>query len=265
MIGFLLDRARISRRKLSDQVVDRIKHWLMAKNIKPGDRLPQEKELQDLLGVSRGTIREALKALEVQGLVRVATGRSGGAVVAEVGYETAAGLLGNYFYFQRLQATEIYDLRQLIEPEMAVSAVGRLTDADLKRLERLIESCANVQDTPESRRQQRLEELEFHNVLAARSPNPLYSFTCRFINKVLADQVVFKRMYLERQLKIDRENHAAHSELLDAYRARDRDRVHRAMSRHMRECSCHIAELEAVVEKRFFSDTPAPPLQEFIE
>lgn len=260
-----MDRVRLSRRKLSDQVVDRIKHWLMAKNIKPGDRLPQEKELQDLLGVSRGTIREALKALEVQGLISVATGRSGGAVVAEVSYETAAGLLGNYFYFQRLQAAEIYDLRQLIEPEMAASVVDRLTEADFKRLERLIESCANVQDTPESRRQQRLEELEFHNVLAARSSSPLYSFTCRFINKVLADQVVFKRMYLERQLKIDRENHAAHSELLEAYQARDRDRVHRAMSRHMRECACHIADLEAVVETRFFSDAPAPLLQEIIE
>lgn len=263
-----MDTTRLSRRKLSDQVVDRIKLWLMSKNIKPGDRLPQEKELMDLLGVSRGTIREALKALEVQGLVSVATGRSGGAVVAEVSYQTAAGLLGNYFYFQRLQAAEIYDLRQLIEPEMAVTVVDRLTEADLLRLEKLIESCANVDDTPESRRRQRLEELEFHNVLAARSPNPLYSFTCRFINKVLADQVVFKRMYVERQLKIDQENHVAHSELLEAYRARDPDRVHRAMSRHMRECSCHIAELEAIVETRFFSDSPLadlPPMPEIIE
>jgi DNA-binding FadR family transcriptional regulator len=255
-----LDTTRLSRRKLSDQVVDRIKHWLMAKNIKPGDRLPQEKELMDLFGVSRGTIREALKALEVQGLVSVATGRSGGAVVAEVSYQTAAGLLGNYFYFQKLQAAEIYDLRQLIEPEMAVSVVDRLTESDLKRLEKLIESCANVDDTPESRRRQRLEELEFHNVLAARSPNPLYSFTCRFINKVLADQVVFKRMYQERQLKIDRENHEAHSELLAAYRARDSVHVRRTMVRHMSECSCHVAELEAVVETRFFSDSPLPHL-----
>jgi DNA-binding FadR family transcriptional regulator len=240
----------------------------MSKNIKPGDRLPQEKELMDLLGVSRGTIREALKALEVQGLIRVATGRSGGAVVAEVSYQTAAGLLGNYFYFQKLQAVEIYDLRRLIEPEMAVSVVDWLTESDLKRLEMLIESCANVQDTPESRRRQRLEELEFHNVLAARSPNPLYSFTCRFINKVLADQVVFKRMYLERQLKIDRENHAAHSELLEAYRTRDPDRVRRTMTRHMGECSCHVAELEAIVETRFFSESPLPelsPMPEIVE
>jgi DNA-binding FadR family transcriptional regulator len=235
----------------------------MAENMQPGDRLPQEKELMELLGVSRGTTREALKALEVQGIIRVSTGRSGGAVVAEVGYETAAGLLGNYFYFKKLQAAEIYQLRQLLEPEMAASAVGRLTDVDFGRLEQLIESCARVDDSPESRRKQRLEELEFHNVIARRSPNPLYSFTCQFVNKMLADQVVFKRMYLKRQQKIDRENYTAHIELLVAYRAHDRNRVRRAMTRHMRECACHIVELEAIVEKRFFSDAPVPRLQDF--
>ena len=256
-----MDVAPLSRRKLSDQVVDRIKHWLMAKNIKPGDRLPQEKELVEIFGVARSTMREALKALEVQGLISIVAGRSGGAVIAEVGYETAAGLLGNYFYFQNLQAGQIYDLRQLVEPEMAVSVVDLLTEDDFDRLQHLIEACAQVEDTPEFRRQQRLDELEFHNVLAVRSPNSLYSFTCRFINKVLADQVVFKRMYQQRQLKIDRENHTAHSELLEAYRARDKDRVHKAMTRHMRECACHIVELDAIVQTRFFSDSPNPVRQ----
>lgn len=252
-----MDVPPLSRRKLSDQVVDRVKFWLMSKDIKPGDRLPQEKELIEIFGVSRGTMREALKALEVQGLITIAPGRSGGAVVAEVRYDTAAGLLSNYFYFQRLKADEIYDMRQMIEPDMAASVVDRLTEADFRRLEQLIEACRNVRDTPEARRKQRLDELEFHNVLAARSPNPLYSFTCRFINKVLSDQVVFKRMYQERQLRIDRENQEAHRELLEAYRARDRERVHKAMTRHMRECACHIVELEAVVETRFFSDSPS--------
>ena len=239
----------LSRVKLSDQVVDRIKFWLMSRNMQPGDRLPSEKELIGILGVSRGTMREALKALEVQGLINIAPGRSGGAVVAEVRYETAAGLLSNYFYFQRLSAAEIYDMRQRIEPEMAVSVVDQLDETDFARLKELIVACHGVADTPEARRQQRLDELEFHNVLAMRSPN-------RFFNKVLADQVVFKRMYEGRQTRIDNENHAAHSELLAAYLARDPDRVRTAMTRHMRECACHISELEAEVQSSFFSDPP---------
>ena len=166
---------RLARQKLSDQIVDRVKWWLMSESMRPGDRLPQEKDLVELFGVSRGTIREALKALEVQGIIRVSAGRAGGAVVVEVPYETAANLLSNYFYFEDLAADEIYAMRRQIEPEMAVTAVEHLTEDDLARMQELIDACDNVEDTPEARRMQRLNELEFHNVIARRSPNSLYS------------------------------------------------------------------------------------------
>lgn len=243
----------LARQKLSDQIVDRVKWWLMAESMRPGDRLPQEKDLVELFGVSRGTMREALKALEVQGLIQVSAGRSGGAVVARVPYETAANLLGNYFYFKDLKAEEIYAMRRQIEPEMAVSAVGHLTQDDLVTMQGLIDACDTAEDTPDARRMQRLNELEFHNVIARRSPNSLYSFNCRFINLILAQQVTVKKMYLVQQQTIDRENRDAHVALLAAYRAGDAARVREAMTRHMGECSCHIADLEAVVEKRFFN------------
>lgn len=243
---------RLARRKLSDQIVDQVKSWLMAKSMQPGDRLPQEKELLDLFGVSRGTIREALKALEVQGIIRVSAGRTGGAVVAEVPYESAASLLTNYFYFKNLQADEIYAMRRLLEPEMAATAVAHLREEDFNRLEDLIEACDDVEDTPEARRSQRLLELEFHNVIARRSPNALYSFNCQFINMILAQQVTTKRVYLVRQEEIDRENRDAHVALLSAFRALDAERVREVMVKHMSQCSCHLADLEAVLKKRFF-------------
>ena len=100
----------LTRRKLSDLVVDQIKQWLMSAVIRPGDRLPQERDLMVRFDVGKGTVREALKALEVQGLVRMSTGPSGGASVSEVRYETAAGLLGNYFFFQDLSTEAIYEI-----------------------------------------------------------------------------------------------------------------------------------------------------------
>jgi len=244
----------LTRRKLSDLVAGQIKEWLMSAGIGPGDRLPQERDLMSRFDVGKGTIREALKALEVQGLVRMSTGPSGGAAVSEVRYETAAGLLGNYFYFQELSTEAIYEARRLLEPVTAALAVGHLTEEDFRRLEQLIESCAREPEEIDERRRQRLEELEFHNVLARRCPNPLLSFQCRFINKLLSDVVVFRKMYVPKQRRIAQENHVAHVELLEAYRRDDRERVHEAMTRHMEECSCHVAELEAVVRARFLSD-----------
>lgn len=255
--------AHLSRRKLSDQVVDRVKSWLMAKSMQPGDRLPQEKELLDLLGVSRSTLREALKSLEVQGIIRVSAGRSGGPSVCEVPYETAANLLTNYFYFKKLQADEIYAMRRLLEPEMAATAVAHMRDEDLDRLEELIEACRNPEDSPEGRRSQRLLELEFHNVIARRSPNALLSFNCQFINMILAQQVTIKKVYLIRQDKIDRENDDAHVELLAAFRAGDAAHVREAMVRHMGECSCHLNDLEAVVHQRFGDAVADGPIPDF--
>ena len=66
-------KRRIKQLKRSDLVAEEIKRLITEKNLSPGDRLPRESELQIQFDVSKGTIREALKSLEVQGLVKVST------------------------------------------------------------------------------------------------------------------------------------------------------------------------------------------------
>ena len=68
--------------KRGDLMVDEIKRWIADQRLAPGAKLPKENELQNLFGVSKGTAREALKSLEVQGLVTVSTGPSGGATIS---------------------------------------------------------------------------------------------------------------------------------------------------------------------------------------
>jgi len=65
-------------------MVEDIKRWIAERRLGPGDKLPKEDELQALFGVSKGTAREALKSLEVQGLVTLKTGPAGGATIGEV-------------------------------------------------------------------------------------------------------------------------------------------------------------------------------------
>jgi len=72
--------------KRSDQIVEAVKRWVVVKDIQPGDRLPNEKALMELFECSKGTVREALKSLEVQGLIRLKTGPGGGAILAQVPY-----------------------------------------------------------------------------------------------------------------------------------------------------------------------------------
>jgi DNA-binding transcriptional MocR family regulator len=116
------------------EISERLKDWIVEHDLKPGDRLPQERDLMDMFKASKSTVREALGALQTQGLVRTRTGPRGGAYIAELDGRRAMELLGNYFFFSQPTISDIYALRKLLEPEMAASLVGRLEDADFERL-----------------------------------------------------------------------------------------------------------------------------------
>ena len=117
--------------KRGDMVVEEIKRWIGARRLVPGDKLPKETALQELFGISKGTAREALKSLEVQGLVTVSTGPAGGATISEVPLERTFQLVQNYLFFRDLNVAQIYSIRRMLEPELAAGAVAHLTDPDL--------------------------------------------------------------------------------------------------------------------------------------
>jgi GntR family transcriptional regulator, transcriptional repressor for pyruvate dehydrogenase complex len=87
------------------QVAEAIKSWVMENGWGPGVRLPSESELIGRFGMAKGTIREAIRILEAQGLVKSRTGPGGGVFVHQVSEERATALLGNYFYFEHLPST----------------------------------------------------------------------------------------------------------------------------------------------------------------
>ncbi|GAB2793770.1 FadR/GntR family transcriptional regulator [Halomonas shantousis] len=232
------------RLKRSDQIVDAVKRWIVLRDLQPGDRLPNEKALMELFDCAKGTVREALKSLEVQGLVKVRTGPNGGAVLAQVPYPLASQLLRNYLHFQHPTGPDVYRLRKLVEPELAAMAVTHLSEEDLNELERLTERCAHAASSFEERLSQRIAELDFHNVLAQRCPDPLLSFIGRFLNDMIRDLVIFKKTRLPEQLEFSQANLHDHRALIQALRARDTVRVRQLMAEHMATAEHFNIELE---------------------
>jgi len=171
--------------KRGDLMVEEIKRWIAARRLAPGDKLPKEDELQELFGVSKGTAREALKSLEVQGLVTVSTGPSGGATIGEVPLDRAFQLLQNYLFFRKLDVAQIYAVRRLLEPELAAGAVPHLKEEHFAALDRSIETCAPHAMSAQQALAQRQEDLHFHDVLAAANPNMLLRFFCQVITHLL--------------------------------------------------------------------------------
>lgn len=183
------------RMKRSDIVAASIKRMIADHNLEPGDRLPPEKELIELFHSSRGTIRESLKSLEVQGMIEISAGRNGGAKVCTIPHHRAVQLLGNFLHFQNLSTQQVYSIRIELEPMMAESTVGLISGDDFRAMEAQIEISRRLMDD-ESEAQRvkcRIAELEFHEILARSCPNPFLAFICRFINSVLVNFVSTKK------------------------------------------------------------------------
>ncbi|MET3498224.1 FadR/GntR family transcriptional regulator [Variovorax boronicumulans] len=233
------------RQKLSDLIVEDVKRWIVAERKQPGDRLPNEKELGELFGVSKSTVREGLKALEVRGLIKTRTGPAGGAYLQQVSLDHASEPLRNFLHFKQLDGHHIYQLRKILEPELAASVIGRLDAVHLGLLEQTIHFCEKEPHNEDELRAQRVAELEFHNLLADRCPNPLLAFMCRFLNDLLRDLMVYKNAWEHRHF--GEANVNFHSALLQAFRDGNAEVARRLMAEHMLDAETHMHEMEAHV------------------
>lgn len=241
--------------KRGDLMVEEIKRWIAEQKLAPGDKLPKETELQTLFGVSKGTAREALKSLEVQGLVTVSTGPSGGATIGAVPLERAFQLVQNYLFFREVDVAQIYAVRRVLEPELAAGAVPHLTEQDFAALERSIETCAPAPASKAQALHQRQEDLHFHDILAAANPNALLRFMCEVINHLLRHMVKMADQPTHPAYqRLGDTNVAAHRRLLAAARRGDADRVRRLMVEHIDEAGRIVAELSGVVRQRFVTE-----------
>uniref|UniRef100_UPI003340FE2C FadR/GntR family transcriptional regulator n=1 Tax=Castellaniella defragrans TaxID=75697 RepID=UPI003340FE2C len=242
--------------KRSDLIAEEIKRLMTAKNLLPGDRLPREIELQEMFNVSKSTVREALKSLEVQGLIRVSTGPSGGGMAVEVPLDRAFQLMQNYLFFKEVSIDDIYQARMLIEPELAASAVPHLTEAQFDALERNIQECDPIRDPNADQFSQRQEDMTFHDILAAASPNPFLRFVCEMINQMLRQLTVYdNKMQMHEQQHFGANNVEFHRRLLAAARERDVDTVRTLMREHMQDAQVSVRRLHGRLHGRLILDS----------
>lgn len=238
-------------RKRPDKVADQIKRWIMRDQIQPGEKLPQERELIELFGVSKGTIREALKSLEVQGLVRIRTGPGGGATVVDVSFETATELLGNYFYSKDVSLRHLYELHKLLSPDLAFRVCGQLTESDFRALDRSISARESPPRSPQESRRHGMAAIDFHDVLADACPNPVLGFQCRWINTMLKTLPVARRIHERPGCDMITHGVVYHQELVRAFRNGNAAMARALMANHIDEAEQFMLELEMIQERRF--------------
>ncbi|WP_281249221.1 FadR/GntR family transcriptional regulator [Vannielia litorea] len=234
-------------------MAEAIKSWVVEHGMKAGDRLPAEAELIARFGMAKGTIREAMRILEAQGLVKTRTGPGGGVFVHEVSRERARALLGNYFYFKDLTIGDIYQLRQVLEPELVATLAGKLSPAVLSGLQAVIDSYSEPSKSIEEEREQHLASLQFHAMLAEQSPNPLLSFCIDFMVALLSDLTVYRELYAPPNIELWKKGRDFQLRLLGALRQGRAEEAREIMAEHMATARALMEGQEAVMLQRFMA------------
>jgi len=161
----------VQRSNLSSQVFDQLRDDILNKTFEPGQRLPSERELCEMLEVNRSSVREALKRLEQARLIDIRHGN--GSVVLDFklhgGFELLPQLLTSQGQINRVAMRSILEFRSLISPEIARLAARRIEAPELAELDRLVDL---IEACPEgSPDELQLHDFEFHQILARASEN----------------------------------------------------------------------------------------------
>src|SRR5262245_40730141 len=126
----------IRKTRIHEEVFSQIHELIKAGRFKAGDQLPSERELAETFKVSRTSVREALRALESQGLIVSRTGM--GNFVADMPVESLVGPLARLLIDEKKALADIFEMRKLIEPQIAALAAERATKSDIAQLNKIL-------------------------------------------------------------------------------------------------------------------------------
>ena len=222
--------------KSCNVLADRLHQQIVDGTYLPGAPLPTERELVSATGLSRGSVREALRILEARGLARTRPGRYGGTVAAKPSDE----LLGSHIHsFAKVHGVPLHALveaRQALEPTIAALAAKNRTAADLAELQAISArlDAAAVADVPRF-----LEEnANWHSALAVASHNDLLRAFTASISALMLDVSRIENFASNdvRQLVTN-----AHRRILQAIEAQDADAARRRSERDIEAYASHLA------------------------
>ena len=229
----------VPRDKISLHIIRQIRQSILSGKLLPGHRLPPEKDLMAEFGVSKQTIREALRALEVLGFLEIRKGANGGAVVVEVSEETARESIANFLHFKDVSVRDLSETRRLTEPYLARLAAERMTPEDIAELEEIYQAHKGTLDRGEIVYGGE-NEVGFHTRIAEASDNPVLVLIMDFVHSM------FREIKLELQPGpgFSWMVSAAHGRILEAIKDGDGDRAEAEKHRHIDEVEVELTALQ---------------------
>jgi len=242
--------------KRGDIIADLIKRKIVEDVMRPGDRLPSEKQLTEMYQVGKASVREALKTLEVQGLIQTSPGPNGGSVIAEVTETRIFNHLQSYFFFKDLTAVDVYEIRCIIEPLLASHIAEHADQALIDLLAQNVAAASGPMQTRDDWQRHQHMHIQFHELLAFHAKNPLLRLYCQFINRTIRN--IVRSRESPRQLALIRSNSVWHEKILAAIIARDAPLAGELMREHICEIDDTYKNTPVVLQNELHLETQPP-------
>jgi len=220
----------IQSSRLYEQIIEQIQGRIMEGKVRPGDKLPSERELAEQFGVSRTAVREAVKAMREKGLLEVQPGR--GTFVTDLTGGTTEVMRDSLSLIVKISLGndlgKLVQVRTLLEPGIAALAAEMATPLDLETMQQAV----NVMDTAMTSTDAYVEaDLAFHLALARATQNPLIPVLIDPIVDLLREQR--KRIFLVEGGPERGQYH--HKQILAAIRRGDAATASQAMCAHLEQ------------------------------
>ena len=213
--------------KSSDVLADQLRKQILGGELAPGAPLPTERDLVLQTRLSRGSVREALRILEAEGLVSTRPGRLGGSVARQPGDESLAKYINLFVHGRGISLKSVLQTREAIEPSLARLAALNRTAAERDDLVRATERVEQAYaDTP----LYLAENVKWHCAIAAASHNELLRAFMVAISSMIYKASAIENFATE---DIRRVVIKAHRRILDAIVAGDGAAAERRMARHL--------------------------------
>jgi DNA-binding FadR family transcriptional regulator len=246
----------IIRRKLSDEIRERLLGMIRSGELHPGDRLPSERELMAKYGVGRPAIREAMQSLQNVGLIEISHGER--AKVAQLSTRNMLNQLGDSaLHLLQTSPESVVQLREarlMFEVGMVRLAAQKATKEDISRLrESLVEQQEKLDDIPAFIR----ADMAFHSTIASISGNPFIEA----LSAAMLDWLFNYQREILRAPSAERLSLSEHKRIAEHIEKRDPDGAAKAMRDHLARSDVRYRALaeESAISKSVLDEEQTPP------
>jgi GntR family transcriptional regulator, transcriptional repressor for pyruvate dehydrogenase complex len=213
--------------RMSSEIVSQIIALIRGGRLVPGDRLPAERELAETFGVSRVTVRDALRVLEATGLVDIRVGSAGGAFVTKPSPAVVGETLSNMLFMGEFEPEQIAETRLIVELGVLDLVLERATEEDIAGLRDL---CRRSREKLEAGEYDTKLSVRFHAQLAHGAHNPAVVMLAETFSGPLSMAAVRAK---EVRGDAHRRTVEEHEALVDCIALRDADGARETLVTHL--------------------------------